>query len=169
MMMLATAMALAAATPQADLRDICALRDISNAGIAARDVSRAAMLLAPKVRVITSGNTLVDGSAAMRAAFAGTFANPAFIAMVRRPVDIVLSGATAAEHGSWQSQWRDRTVGGDYLIRWERGAEGWRAVSELYIPLALNAAPGSTPTPARPAAPSRPRRTGPDRSRTPCG
>jgi ketosteroid isomerase-like protein len=165
--MLAIILALAATGN--DVTQICTLREASNAGIVARDADRAASNLASDVHVVTSGNTMIEGAAEMRAAFAKTFANADFIAMQRRPVRVRVAGATAAEHGSWHSAWRDRTLGGDYLVRWQRGADGWRAVGELYIPLPASAAPGSTRSLAPLPAPPRRSRTGPGRSRTSCG
>ena len=117
------------------------LRDQSNAAIARHEVGPAVAILHDRARIIASDGSLFDGAAAMARAFAASFADPDFVAYVRRPASIAVNGSTAAETGNWIGQWKRREVRGTYLARWSREGAGWRIVAELFVPLGQSHTP----------------------------
>lgn len=126
---------LSAGPTRADEIAIRRARADSNAGIAAHDAARATAAISENALIVVSGGGLVSGAQAMREAFERSFANPDFITYVRAPTRLRLSGTVAAEEGRWTGRWRERTVSGVYLARWDRTSAGWRISSEQYIPL----------------------------------
>jgi ketosteroid isomerase-like protein len=113
------------------------LRAASNAAIARHDAVGAAAHLSDDAQVLTSGDTRIDGRAAMIKAFERAFGDANFVTYVRRPerVTIHCDGGVAAEYGHWTAVRRNRHRGGLYLARWARTPEGWSVRSETYTPL----------------------------------
>ena len=132
---LAAVVAASAGTAQDEGREIEALRAGSNAAIARHDAAAAVSLFLPDGLVIGSGGGLIRGGDGMRAAFGQSFRDPNFITYVREPEKVTVAGDTAAEEGHWRGVWKDRAIGGRFLARWKRTADGWRIQSEMYIPL----------------------------------
>jgi uncharacterized protein (TIGR02246 family) len=117
-----------------------ALREASNAAIAARDAERVGSFMAPDVRVAVAGGPVLQGVEANRAAFAEQMADPAFRGYVRTPESIRVrgDGTRAEECGSWVGRWQTRAgplaQRGRYTAEWELTPLGWRITSETYAP-----------------------------------
>lgn len=117
-----------------------ALRDASNAAIAARDAERVVSFMAPDVRVAVAGGPVLRGVEANRAAFAEQMADPAFRGYVRTPETISVSDdrTHAAERGTWVGRWQTRAgplaQRGTYEAAWGLTPIGWRIVEETYRP-----------------------------------
>ena len=78
------------------------------------------------------------GRAAIIEAFAGQFADPAFVAYVREMTQVSLdqTGDRAAEHGHWTGRWNGGiAMGGDYLAVWRKVVGQWVIERELYVTL----------------------------------
>ncbi len=120
---------------------IRARRKLTNKLIAAHDAARLKPFLHPDVKLITGDGSLVLGAQAVVEAFAGQFADPAFVRYVRTPASVELDqdGERAAEAGRWEALWRgeagDQTMSGTYLAAWRRLTGQWVIESELYITL----------------------------------
>ena len=124
--------AVSAATPSHDEVQIRAARASANAGLAARDLERAAMPIASSATLILSTGEVVD-LPRMRAIFAASFDDPELIAYVRTPTRVRVAGTTAAEHGRWEGRFKHRRVTGTYLARWNNLGGTWRIVGEMFI------------------------------------
>ncbi len=111
------------------------LRLASNGGIAAHDPARATTLLDDDVYVLTSGGKLLHGRTAMRAAFATIFQDPDFVTFLRQTRHVRIGKGVATESGQWLGRWRERRVTGSYFARWELGENGWRVMTESFVPL----------------------------------
>ena len=127
--------AVAAPNARSDRREIEALRAKSNAAIARHDAAEAVSMFMPEGRVLGSGGGLIEGAAAMRAAFGQSFGDSNFVTYVREPKTVTVADDTAAEEGRWRAVRRDKSFGGVFLARWVRTPEGWRIRSEMYVPL----------------------------------
>lgn len=120
---------------------IRAARARSNAAIARHDADGAVVEMTPDARVIASTGGLVPDRAAMRAAFAGRFAEAGFVTFVRAPerIEVDPRGQTAAEFGRWASRWHPdagrSATSGPYLARWRCAAGRWLIEAELFVPL----------------------------------
>ena len=134
----ATAFLLIATSAQAasEADQIRKLRAASNTGLAAHQAEAGAGHLAEDARILASSGVTLDGAAAMRAAFAQSFADPQFVTYVRTPTKVEVGGRVAAETGRWRGVWKDRELSGPYIARWEVTPNGWRAKSEMYVPTA---------------------------------
>ncbi len=119
---------------------IRALRSKSNEAIARRDVSLALTILHDDVKVITSGGEVCTGAISMGHFFESVFADPRLVSAIRRTSSVEINGATAAEQGTWEGNWRPDLVRGVYLARWQRDVAGWRVTAELFIPLSSSKA-----------------------------
>ncbi len=113
---------------------IKALRAGSNAAIAQHDADAAVSIFLPDGMVLGSGGGLIQGREAMQAAFKSSFVQPDFVTYVREPLTVTVGGDTASEEGRWRGVWKNREIGGRFLARWSRTAEGWRIKSEMYVP-----------------------------------
>jgi ketosteroid isomerase-like protein len=117
-----------------------ALRDASNAAIAARDAGRTVSLMTPDVRVAVAGGPVLQGVDANRAAFAGQMADPAFRGYVRTPEAITVrdDGTRAEERGAWVGRWQTRAgplvQRGAYEAVWVLTPLGWRIAAETFRP-----------------------------------
>ena len=116
---------------------IRARRRLTNRFIAAHQAERLKPFFAPDANLIVGDGGLIAGAEAIIAAFAGQFADPAFIAYERTPAHIALDmdGARAAEDGSWVGRWKDQTMGGRYLAVWRKVTGQWVIEQELYVTL----------------------------------
>jgi uncharacterized protein (TIGR02246 family) len=117
---------------------IRALRERSNAAIAARDPDAIVALMTDDVRVAVAGGPVLTGRAANRDAFAAQMAEPGFGGYVRTPTQVLAGDdpARATELGTWVGRWRVRgrvhEQRGSYRAEWEHTAVGWRLRSEVY-------------------------------------
>lgn len=118
-----------------------ARRKLTNRLIAAHDAARLRPFLHPEVKLITGDGTLVLGAQAVIDAFAGQFADPAFVHYVRTTasVDLDEAGDRAAEAGRWDALWRgeagDQTMSGTYLAAWRKVTGQWVIENELFVTL----------------------------------
>jgi ketosteroid isomerase-like protein len=117
---------------------IRARRRLTNKLIAAHDAARLRPFFAAGANVIVGDGSLILGAEAVIQAFAGQFADPAFLAYERTPdrVTIDAEGGRAAEHGRWLGTWKDSApLSGDYLAVWRKVTGQWVIESELYVTL----------------------------------
>lgn len=125
-------------TPQDAIR---ARRKLTNKIIAAHDAGRLKPFLHPEVKLITGDGSLVLGAQAVVDAFAGQFADPAFVHYVRTTETVELDevGDRAAEAGRWAALWTgddgDQTMGGSYLATWRKLTGQWVIENELFVTL----------------------------------
>lgn len=121
---------------------IRARRKLTNRLIAAHDAARLRPFLHAEATMITGDGSLIVGAEAITQAFAGQFADPAFVQYVRTSgeVDIDQAGGRAAESGRWTALWRgpagETTMAGTYLAVWRKVSGQWVIESELYVTLA---------------------------------
>ena len=117
---------------------IRAKRKLTNRLIAAHDAARLRAHLADNMLLIVGDGDLIRGADAVVAAFAGQFADPAFIDYVRttETVEFADDGRRAAERGRWVGRWKGRAeVSGVYMAAWREGRGGWLLERELYVTL----------------------------------
>lgn len=122
-----------------------ARRRLTNKLIAAHDAERLRPFFARDAQVIVGDGSLIVGADAVIAAFAGQFADPAFLAYERTADRITLDidGARAAEHGRWVGTWKDSPpMSGDYLAVWRKTVGQWVIENELYVTLRQGPEPG---------------------------
>ncbi len=115
-----------------------AKRKLTNRLIAAHDAARLRPHLADDMVLIAGDGGLIEGAEAVVAAFAGQFADPAFIAYVRttQTVEIAADGCRAAETGGWVGTWTGGVeMAGVYLAAWRQARGQWLLERELYITL----------------------------------
>ena len=126
--------------PRPDIA-IRAKRKLTNRLIAARDAARLRPHLADDMMLIVGDGALIQGADAVVAAFAGQFADNAFMAYVRSTdtVELAADGHRAAETGRWVGRWRGGVeVSGVYLAAWRERHGQWLLERELYITLRTN-------------------------------
>lgn len=120
---------------------IRARRKLTNKLIAAHDAARLRPFLFADATMITGDGSLIVGAGPIVEAFAGQFADPAFVHYVRTSgeVEIDQAGARAAEQGRWTALWRgadgETTMAGTYLAVWRKVSGQWVIESELYVTL----------------------------------
>lgn len=120
---------------------IRARRKLTNKLIAAHEAARLRPFLAADVKLISGDGALILGVDAVVEAFAGQFADPAFITYVRTTNDVRLDRdeARAAEAGDWVARWRgaagEAAMSGTYLAVWRKVTGQWVLESELYVTL----------------------------------
>ncbi len=118
-----------------------ARRKLTNRLIAAHDAARLTPFLHPDVKLTTGDGTLILGARAVVEAFAGQFADPAFVNYVRttETVELDHTGDRAAESGRWTALWGaaadEPAMGGRYLAVWRKARGQWVIESELYVTL----------------------------------
>jgi len=121
--------------PDAAIR---AKRKLTNRLIAAHDAERLRPHLTDDMLLIVGDGGLIQGADAVVAAFAGQFADPAFVAYVRttQTVEPAADGRRAAETGRWVGRWKGGVeISGVYMAAW-RGSRGqWLLERELYVTL----------------------------------
>jgi len=117
---------------------IRARRKLTNRLIAAHDAPRLRPHMTEDIVVIVGDGSLIEGADAVVAAFAGQFADKAFIAYVRttETVDIANDGQRASETGRWVGQWKGGVeMSGVYMAAWRESRGQWLLERELYITL----------------------------------
>ncbi len=122
-------------TPEDAIR---ARRQLTNKLIATHQAQRLRPFFAPDMKLIAGGGALITGVDAVIDAFAGQFADPAFVTYVRTPETIELDAASglAAETGRWVAHWKDAESSGRYLAAWRKVTGQWIIESELFVTLA---------------------------------
>src|ERR1700749_626939 len=122
-------------TPDVAIR---AKRKLTNRLIAAHDAARLRPHLTDDMLLIAGDGDLIQGAEAVVAAFAGQFADPAFVAYVRTTdtVDLAADGRRAAETGRWGGSWKGGgEVRGVYMAAWLESRGQWLLERELYVTL----------------------------------
>ena len=120
---------------------IRARRKLTNKLIAAHEAERLRPFLLPDVKLTTGDGTLILGAQAVVEAFAGQFADPAFVTYIRaaETVELDQDEARAAESGRWTALWKggdgDPTMGGTYLAVWQKVRGQWVIEAELFVTL----------------------------------
>ncbi len=117
---------------------IRAKRKLTNRLIASHDAPRLRPHLTDDILLIVGDGELISGANAVIAAFAGQFADPAFIAYVRttQTVELDARGGRAAESGRWVGAWKDGVeMSGVYLAAWRESRGQWLLERELYVTL----------------------------------
>lgn len=117
---------------------IRAKRKLTNRLIAAHDAARLRPHLTDDIVLIVGDGGLIQGADAVIAAFAGQFADMAFVTYVRstETVELAADGHRAAESGRWVGSWKDGIeVSGVYLAAWRESHGQWRLERELYVTL----------------------------------
>ncbi len=120
---------------------IRARRKLTNKLIAAHDAARLRPFLHADATMITGDGSLIIGAAAIVQAFAGQFADPAFVHYVRTSTEVEIDqdGARAAEQGRWTALWRgadgETAMAGTYLAVWRKVSGQWVIEAELYVTL----------------------------------
>lgn len=118
-----------------------ARRKLTNRLIAAHDAARLKPFFHPEMTVIAGDGSRLLGAASVLEAFAGQFADPAFVTYERitGTVELDAAGARAAESGRWTALWRDAdgetTLTGTYLAAWRKVTGQWVIESELFVTL----------------------------------
>ena len=118
---------------------IRAKRKLTNRLIAAHDAARLRPHLTEDMLLIVGDGALIQGADAVVSAFAGQFADKAFVAYVRSTdvVELAGDGRRAAETGRWVGSWKGGIqVSGVYLAAWRERHGQWLLERELYITLA---------------------------------
>jgi ketosteroid isomerase-like protein len=117
---------------------IRAKRKLTNRLIAAHDAPRLRPHMTDDMLLIVGDGALVQGADAVVAAFAGQFADAAFVAYVRTTdtVELADDGRRAAETGRWVGRWKGGVeMGGVYLAAWRERRGQWLLERELYVTL----------------------------------
>ena len=114
-----------------------ARRKLTNRLIAEHQAARLKPFLHPDITLVTGDGSLIVGADAVVAAFAGQFADPAFIKYVRTTTAVALDqdGLRAAEEGDWLADWKGSQMSGRYLAAWKKVTGQWVLQSELYVSL----------------------------------
>ena len=121
--------------PDAAIR---AKRKLTNRLIAAHDAARLRPHLTDDMLLIAGDGEPILGADAVVAAFAGQFADAAFVAYVRTTdtVELAADGRRAAETGRWVGTWKDGVeTGGAYMAAWRESRGQWLLERELYVTL----------------------------------
>ena len=138
----AIAPASSTARPVGAESEIRALRQDSNAAIAAHDLDRLGRMYADDAVFVWSNGSSAVGKAAMLATFADDFGDhDGAVTFVRTPkaVTLAASGMRAFETGTWvglrQGSAGGMRYGGSYSAHWANGPDGWRVRGELFVKL----------------------------------
>lgn len=122
-------------SPDAAIR---AKRKLTNRLIAAHDAERLRPHLTEDILLIVGDGDLISGADAVVKAFAGQFADPAFLTYVRATdqVEVAANGARAAEIGRWTGTWKGGVeMSGVYMAAWRERRGQWLLERELYVTL----------------------------------
>jgi ketosteroid isomerase-like protein len=130
-----------AAAPQPDDQQmIRAVRNRSNAAIAAHDPAAMARAWMEDIHIVSSTSVQTAGRAANQQRMAQQFANHADTIYVRRPgtIDVYAAWAVASERGEWTGGWTESDgkfeIRGTYLAQWRKVEGQWLIQAELYVP-----------------------------------
>lgn len=133
-------LALAAATASPD-RAIGAMREASNAAIAAHDMTALRRVMAPGYTILPGSLGLPLTADAFAERIGAAFADPTFITYVRTPtkIEVATNGKRAAERGTWLGRWKkpdgEMRLTGVYQATWVPADGGWRLLSETFVSL----------------------------------
>jgi ketosteroid isomerase-like protein len=119
--------------PDAAIR---AKRKLTNRLIEAHDAERLRPHLTDDVVLIVGDGGLIQGADAVTAAFAGQFADAAFVTYVRttETVEVAADGRRAAETGRWVGRWKGGVeMSGVYMAAWRESRGQWLLERELYV------------------------------------
>ena len=128
----------------ADEEAIRAVREKSNAAIAAHDVATMGETWVEDFNVSASNGEVFASGQAMAEAFITSFEDPEFVTYRRTPSTISISegGGFGAESGEWVGTWNkpdgEMNVRGVYLAQWQRQGREWRLRSELFVALSCS-------------------------------
>ncbi|MGZ3275607.1 MAG: YybH family protein [Caulobacteraceae bacterium] len=117
---------------------IRAKRKLTNRLIAGRDAARLRPHLTDDMVLIVGDGGLIQGADAVVAAFAGQFADAAFVDYVRttETVELTADGRRAAETGRWVGRWKGGVeMSGVYMAAWRESRGQWLLERELYVTL----------------------------------
>lgn len=116
---------------------IRARRRLTNKLIAAHEAARLRPFFTADVKLIVGDGGLILGAEAVIGAFAGQFADPAFITYLRETdtVNLDAEEKRGAEFGRWTARWTSETLAGTYLAVWRKVTGQWAIESELYVTL----------------------------------
>ncbi len=117
---------------------IRAKRKLTNRLIAAHEAARLRPHMTDDMLLIVGDGDLIQGADAVVAAFAGQFADAAFVAYVRttQTVEIADDGLRAAETGRWVGSWKGGIeMSGVYMAAWRAIHGQWFLERELYVTL----------------------------------
>ena len=123
------------------IADIRAMRDVSNAAIARRDVAGSVAAMLRGYRGTWAQSMAHRSVDSVSAALARQYADANMLGYVRTPISIEISttGPAAAEYGQWVGRWRRsdgiQEMSGSYYATWQRTSEGWRLNSETFVAL----------------------------------
>lgn len=98
----------------------------------------------PEIQVTAGSGRHITGRDSVRALFAKTFADAAFLDYVRTTDSVQIStlNPLAAEHGHWVGRWQRpdgiQHVRGTYLAMWRQTEAGWKLRSELFVSLSCD-------------------------------
>ena len=133
------------ATPTMDKEssEVAALRDESNAAIAAHDPSRLRKFFDDNYYGIEGSSGTIDsgGDRTVQSYADEEFKDPTFVTYRRIPTSIVTaqSKTRVAESGRWEGLWRNsegfKVVSGVYLAMWSPYQGSWRLKSESFVTL----------------------------------
>jgi len=117
---------------------ILARRRLTNRLIASHDAPRLRPFFAADAKVIVGDGGLILGAEEIIRAFAGQFADPAFVTYLREPQTVELDAhdGRAAEQGRWTARWTGQESSGTYLAVWRKVTGQWVIENELYVTLA---------------------------------
>jgi virginiamycin B lyase len=126
-----------------DVSQIRALRLENSRAIARHDISGMRKAWSSDIHLICCGNEMFSGASALMASYQEEeFRNPAFVAYVRMPERISVSGdrTRAAEYGRWVGVFtRPHPVAsGRYFASWKKERDGWKITSESYVTLSAD-------------------------------
>ncbi len=120
---------------------IRAVRELSNAAIADRDLGTLRGTWVEDVHVTASSGVVFQDSQEMARAFASSFEDPEFVTYRRIPETVSVSegGGFGAEYGEWVGTWAktdgEMNVHGVYLAQWRNLEDVWRIRSEVFVAL----------------------------------
>ena len=117
---------------------IRAKRKLTNRLIAAHDAARLRPHMTEDMLLIVGDGGLISGADAVVAAFAGQFADAAFVSYMRttETVELASNGRRAAETGRWVGSWKGGVeMSGVYMAAWRENHGQWLLERELYITL----------------------------------
>ena len=117
---------------------ILAKRKLTNRLIASHEAERLRPHMTEDVVVIVGDGGVIQGAAAVIAAFAAQFSDPAFLTYVRSSdtVEVAADGQRAVEAGHWVGSWKNGLeMSGRYMAVWRQQKGQWLLERELYVTL----------------------------------
>jgi ketosteroid isomerase-like protein len=137
LVMLATGIRVAAQTEEQSIR---AVRERSNAAIAAHDLAGIARAWMGDVHVVSSTSAQTAGRDANQQRMAQQFKARPDTIYVRTPetVEIYAAWNVASERGTWIGRWTEPDgkleIGGTYQAQWRKNDGQWLIQAEVFVP-----------------------------------